>query len=104
MRFIAKMFCATVLAVSIASAGSMVGWISDASCGASNGNGEASSRDCAKRCVNGGADAVFVSEADQKVYKLNGAVDAKKHMDYKVQVSGDVKGDTIKVTEIKKAS
>jgi hypothetical protein len=54
--------------------------------------------------VNGGADAVFVSEADQKVYKLNGSVDAKKHMDYKVQVSGDVKGDTIKVTEIKKAS
>jgi hypothetical protein len=82
----------------------MVGWISDSSCGASNGNGDAGSRECAKRCVQGGAAAVFVSEADQKVYKLNGSVDPKKHMDYKVQVSGDVQGDTIKVTDIKKAS
>ena len=81
----------------------MVGWISDASCGASNANGEAASRDCAKRCINGGAAAVFVSEADQKVYKLEGG-DAKKHVDYKVKVTGDVKGDTIKVSEIKKAS
>jgi hypothetical protein len=47
---------------------------------------------------------VFVSEKDQKVYKLNGKVDAKKHMDYKVQVNGDVQGDTIKVSEIKKVS
>ena len=104
MRFLAKMFCATVLAMSMASAGSMVGWISDASCGASNGKGDAESRECAKRCVQSGADAVFVSEKDQKVYKLNGKVDAKKHMDYKVQVNGDVQGDTIKVTEIKKVS
>ena len=104
MRLIANIFCATVLAASMASAASMVGWISDASCGASNGNGEVSSRECAKRCVGSGAAAVFVSEADQKVYKLTGDVDAKKHMDYKVQVSGDVKGDSIKVAEIKKAS
>lgn len=92
------------MAASMASAGSMVGWISDAQCGASNGNGEAGSRECAKRCIQGGAAAVFVSEADQKVYKLNGAVDAKKHLDHKVQVDGSVQGDTIKVTEIKKAS
>ena len=82
----------------------MVGWISDASCGASNANGDAASRDCAKRCIIGGAAAVFVSEADQKVYKLEGSADAKKHLDHKVTVVGDVKGDTIKVTEIKKAS
>jgi hypothetical protein len=104
MRSIAKFFSATILAASLASAGTMVGWISDASCGAGNGNGEAASRDCAKRCINGGAAAVFVSEADQKVYKLDGTVDAKKHVDYKVKVTGDVKGDTIKVSEIKKAS
>jgi len=47
---------------------------------------------------------VFVSEADNKVYKLDGNVDPKKHMDYKVKISGDVKGDTIKISEIKKAS
>jgi hypothetical protein len=104
MRFFGKLFCATVLAASMASAASMVGWISDASCGASNGKGDAASRECTKRCIEGGAAAVFVSEADQKVYKLNGNVDTKKHLDYKVQVNGDVQGDTIKVKEIKKAS
>jgi hypothetical protein len=106
MRVIAKFFCATIMAASLATAGTMVGWISDASCGSGNGNGEAASRDCAKRCINGGAAPVFVSEADQKVYKLDGGGGdaAKKHLDYKVKVTGDVKGDTIKVSEIKKAS
>ena len=47
---------------------------------------------------------MFVSEADQKVYKLAGKVSAKDHVDHKVSVTGDVKGDTITVKEIKKAS
>lgn len=104
MRVIAKFLSATVLAASIASAGSMVGWISDASCGASNGSGSAEARECAKKCIKDGAAPVFVSEADKKVYKLAGKSDATQHMDHKVQISGDVKGDTITVTEIKKAS
>jgi hypothetical protein len=104
MRAIAKFLSATVLAASIASAGSMVGWISDSSCGASNGNGKAEARECAKRCIKDGASAVFVSEADQKVYKLEGKANAKDHLDHKVQINGEVKGDTITVTDIKKAS
>ncbi len=47
---------------------------------------------------------MFVSAADNKVYKLAGKNNAKEHLDHKVQVSGEVKGDTITVTEIKKAS
>ena len=82
----------------------MVGWISDASCGASNASGSAEARECAKRCIKDGASPVFVSEADKKVYKLAGKANAKDHLDHKVQISGDVKGDTITVTEIKKAS
>jgi hypothetical protein len=105
MRFFGKLFCATVLAASMASAASMVGWISDASCGASNGKKvmprRANVRNGALRAEQ---PQCFVSEADQKVYKLNGNVDTKKHLDYKVQVNGDVQGDTIKVKEIKKAS
>jgi hypothetical protein len=104
MRVIAKFLSATVLAASIASAGSMVGWISDASCGASNGSGNAEARECAKKCIKDGAAPVFVSDADKKVYKLAGKADATQHLDHKVQITGDVKGDTITVTEIKKAS
>jgi hypothetical protein len=104
MRVIARIVSATVLAASMASAGSMVGWISDASCGASNGSGSPEARECAKRCIKDGAAPVFVSEADKKVYKLAGKATAKDHLDHKVQISGEVKGDTITVTDIKKAS
>jgi hypothetical protein len=104
MRVIARMFCATVLAASMASAGSLVGWISDASCGASNASSSAEARECAKRCIKDGAAPVFVSEADKKVYKLTGKGNAKDHLDHKVKIKGEIKGDTITVTEIEKAS
>lgn len=82
----------------------MVGWISDSSCGASNASNKAEARECAKRCIKEGATPVFVSEADNKVYKLAGKADARNHLDHKVQINGEVKGDTITVTEMKKAS
>lgn len=88
----------------MASAGSLVGWISDASCGASNASATAEARECAKRCIKSGAAPVFVSETDNKVYKLAGKTDTKDHMDHKVQINGEINGDTITVKEIKKAS
>ncbi|MBI4903880.1 MAG: hypothetical protein HY820_09610 [Acidobacteria bacterium] len=81
-------------------AGDMTGWISDATCGASNGNGSKSSRDCAASCIKGGSSAVFVSEKDQKVYKLSDSAKAAKFLDKKVKVSGNIKGDTIEMTNI----
>jgi len=45
-----------------------------------------------------------VSEADKKVYKLTGKGNAKDHLDHKVKIKGEIKGDTITVTEIEKAS
>lgn len=87
----------------MASGATMTGWISDASCGASNANSSAASRECARNCLNNGADAVFVSDSDGKVYKIAGKVDPKKHVDYKVKVTGEVKGDTVTVEQIAKA-
>jgi hypothetical protein len=98
-----KLTATLFLAAAMAPGASMTGWISDASCGASNANGTAASRECAKNCLNNGAAAVFVSDADGKVYKIEGKVDAKKHVDYKVKVTGDVKGDSITVQQIAKA-
>jgi hypothetical protein len=84
-------------------AGSMTGWISDASCGASNANAKPESRECARSCIKGGAAPVFVSDGDNKVYRIAGNIDVKPHIDYKVKVSGVVKGDEITVQEIRKA-
>lgn len=72
-------------------------------CGAGNANAKAESRECAARCIKDGSAAVFVNDADQKVYKLAGTTKITDHIAHKVQVSGEVKGDTITVKEIKKA-
>ena len=92
------------MTVAAATAAPMTGWISDASCGASNASGEKGSRECAERCIKNGAPAVFVSDGDQKVYKIAGNVKVTDHLQHKVQINGDVKGDTITVKEIKKAN
>ena len=91
-----------LLAAAMASGATMTGWISDASCGAANAKGDAESRECTKSCLKSGAAPVFVSDADHKVYKLAGK-DVKAHLDYKVKVTGDVKGDTLTVQDVKKA-
>ncbi len=103
MRRIASYLAITCMTVAAGAAGPMTGWISDASCGASNASGEKSSRECAERCIKSGAPAVFVSDADQKVYKIAGHVKVTDHLQHKVQINGDVKGDTTTIKEIKKA-
>lgn len=104
MRFLsATLLCAAamVFGANLTTA-TMTGWISDSSCGAANGKGGAEARECAKSCIKGGADPVFVSDKDQKVYKLSGK-DVKAHLDYKVKVTGDVKNGMLNVQDIRKA-
>ena len=98
-----SMVAGGLLAISASAATTMKGWISDASCGSGNASSKAESRECAERCLKGGAPAVFVSEADQKVYKVADTKKVLDHVKYKVAVTGDVKGDTLTITEIKKA-
>lgn len=85
-----------------ASGATMTGFISDSTCGAGNASAKAESRECTKTCLKNGASPVFVSDGDQKVYKLAGK-DVKAHLDYKVKVTGEVKGDTLTVADVKKA-
>lgn len=92
-------FSALLLAASAMGA-EMKGWISDSSCGASNGNSSAASRDCAATCIKNGASAVFVSEKDGKVYQLSNQEEAKKHLKGKVALTGEVKGDQVVVAKI----
>src|SRR5262245_5499142 len=103
MRRIANYIAIVSMTVAAAAAGPMTGWISDAQCGAGNASGEKASRECAERCIKNGSQPVFVSDADQKVYKLAGNAKVMDHLQHKVQINGDVKGDTITIKEIKKA-
>jgi hypothetical protein len=95
-----KAFLATILLGSLLSAGEMTGWISDSSCGAANASNDKGARDCASACIKGGAKAVFVTEKDQKVYKIADSAKAAKFLEKKVKVSGKVTGDTIEIASI----
>ena len=98
-----KLTATWVAAAALAFGGEMTGWISDASCGKANAKADAAARECAKSCLKSGAEPVFVSD-NGKVFKLSGKVDAaKQHVDYKVKIKGQVKGETLTVESIGKA-
>lgn len=78
-------------------AADMTGYISDSKCGA-KGEKDAHA-DCAVKCVKGGAAPVFVSEG--KVYKIDDVAKVQDHVGHKVTITGEVKGDTIQVQEVK---
>jgi hypothetical protein len=78
-------------------AADMTGYISDSKCGA-KGEKDAHA-DCSVKCVKGGAAPVFVS--DGKVYKIDDAAKVQDHVGHKVTITGEVKGDTIQVQEVK---
>lgn len=83
-----------------AAAAEMTGWIVDAWCGASNANASQASRDCSRDCIKRGAAPAFVSDKEQKVYKISNAELAKTHLDHKVKVSGKVDGETLTIASI----
>ena len=80
-------------------AGEYTGWISDSKCGAKGASAE--HKDCAAKCVKGGAVAVFVQ--DNKVLKIDDASKVEGYIGQKVTVTGSVDGDTIKVESVKAA-
>ncbi|HEU0119384.1 MAG TPA: hypothetical protein VFQ91_02590 [Bryobacteraceae bacterium] len=91
---------AVLALASMAPGAEFTGWISDASCGAGNAGSNQAARDCADRCIKGGAAPVFVTEKEQNVYKVNNAELAKQHLKGKVQVTGELKGDTLHIAKI----
>ena len=81
------------------------GQISDSMCGASHAkmtsaHAGMTDRDCALACVKGGGKYVFVS--DGKVYNIANQDLAllQTHAGHTVQLTGDMKGDTIMVSNI----
>jgi hypothetical protein len=96
-----KVVLALVLVLSVftvtAMAGEWTGYISDSKCGAKGD--KAAHADCAQKCVKGGADAVFVTGG--KVYKIDDASKVADHIGHKVTITGELKGDTVQVQEVK---
>jgi hypothetical protein len=76
------------------------GVISDSLCGASHKDmgTKMTDRECTQACAAKGAQYLLV--ADGKIYKLtNHDADLKTHAGHTVNLTGDVKGDTIRVSK-----
>ena len=81
------------------------GQISDSACGAKHeeaaeGQGKMPDRECTQACIRGGSKYVLVVEG--KVYQIANQdnADLATHAGHKVQVTGDLKGNTITISKI----
>ena len=105
-RLLSCCFLAIVVcAVTFAADQTWNGQISDSMCGLSHakmiaGHAGMTDRDCALACVKGGGKYVFVS--DGKVYKIANQESPllQMHAGHTVMLTGDMKGDTVTVSEI----
>lgn len=75
------------------------GWISDSKCGAKGANAKA--EQCTKKCLEGGAKMVVVTDSDQKVLTVENPDALKGHEGHHVAVTGHVEGDSIHVESAK---
>jgi hypothetical protein len=77
----------------------LTGVVSDSQCGVKHGMVNMSDRDCTQMCAAQGAQYVLISGG--KIYKLsNRAADLKTHAGHTVDLTGDVKKDTIIVSKV----
>ena len=82
------------------------GKISDSMCGADhkdNGGTMAKDHACANDCVKThGGTYVFVNNADKKIYKIDNQklADLETHAGHVVEITGELKGDTITVSKV----
>ena len=67
------------------------GWISDSKCGAKGAN--ATHAACAKKCIDGGAKPVLVTDKDEKVVAIDNPDKVMDHLAHHVQITGTMDAD-----------
>jgi hypothetical protein len=86
-----------------AMAGEWTGYIADSMCTKKQGAAKVASdghAGCAQACIKKGDKAVFVTP-DGKVFQIANQDKVVEHAGMKVTLAGDVKGDTITVSDVK---
>src|SRR5712692_1880340 len=84
----------------------IVGYISDSSCGLKHMSGMGDDKSCTLACVKSGGKFVLADRDHKVVYKLDntGQEKAREFAGQKVKVTGQVTGKTIRVTAIEAAT
>jgi hypothetical protein len=67
------------------------GWISDSQCGAKGAN--AAHAACAKKCIDGGAKPVLVTDKDEKVIAIANPDKVMDHLAHHVQITGTMEAN-----------
>jgi len=80
------LFLCSLIAVAAPKDNSWDGWISDSKCAAKGAN--AAHAQCAKKCIEGGEKAVFVTDKDQKVVAIENPAAVAGHEGQHVKVTG----------------
>ena len=102
MRIKLLMLVAAMLVFgSLSWAKTITGTVSDSMCGAKHATASADAAACVKKCEDGGAKLVVVS--DGKVYSTDEQDQLKGHEGEEVKVTGSVKGDSIKISKVEAA-
>ncbi len=78
--------------------GSWTGWVSDEKCGTKGTS--ASHADCAKKCIEGGAKAVLVTDKDHQVMNISNQDAVKDHAGQHVKVTGTNDNGTLTVDKV----
>ena len=79
----------------------MSGWIMDEKCAAKAG--EPGMEACAKKCIEGGQKAVFVSEKDKEVLQIDNPDVTKGHEGHHVNVTGTVANGSLHIDKLSMA-
>jgi len=75
------------------------GWISEDHCGAKGAN--AAHLDCAKKCIEGGAKPVLVTDKDKKIVPIENPDTVMDHVSHHVQLTGTMDNNgAIHVTKV----
>jgi len=105
MRKVVMSMFAFVLVLTAASAAfagdaqTVNGWVSDSKCGVKGAHDGAA--ECTKKCIEGGASMVVVTDGDQKVLTVQNPEALKGHDGHHIAVTGHVDGDKIHVDSAK---
>jgi hypothetical protein len=79
----------------------MTGWIMDEKCAANAG--QPGMEACAKKCIDGGQKAVFVSEKDKEVLQIDNPDVTKGHEGHHVVVNGTVANGSVHIDKLSMA-
>ena len=111
MLVIAGMVLAGFAAAGLLKAGddvTVTGYVSDSMCGLNHSDMQAkhggaaqfSDEACVKACVGGGAKYVIADRDSQKTYNVKDQKKLAKYAGKRVQITGDLKGDTLDIEKV----